>query len=76
MERNRQSEAHSLSRDSNGKDLVRTQKEITEPGSLTSWGRWRQGLVRTRQETASDRARRTHSLEMAERGTCQGTEGN
>ena len=43
-----------------------------ERGIRTLWGWQREGLVRTWKET--DRARRTHVLETAERGTCQDTE--
>ena len=44
----------------------------TDRGTLTSWRRKTEGLVRTQKE--SDRPRHTHSLETANRGTCQDTE--
>jgi hypothetical protein len=49
-------------------------KKPTKRGALTNWRRQREGLVRTRKET--DRARHTHFLETAVRGTCQDTESN
>ena len=48
-------------------------RKPTDRGVLTNWRRQREGLVRTLKE--SDRPRRTHLLETAERGTCQDTEG-
>ena len=70
-ERNRPSDAHSLSRDSRGRDSSGHGKKATEKRALTSWRRQREGFVRTRKET--DRMTRTHFLEMAEGGTCQDT---
>ena len=43
-------------------------------GTLTPWRRQMDGLVR--EQTETDRAKRTHFLEMAEGGTCQDTEKN
>ena len=54
------------------RDLSGHRKKLTERGALTSWRWQREGLVRTQKET--DRARRTHILEMVERGTCHDTE--
>ena len=73
-ERNRLSEENSRSEDSRGRDLSRHGKKNIEGGALTDWRRQRDRLVRTRKET--DRARHTHCLETAERGTCQDTERN
>ena len=47
-------------------------KKQSERGALTVCRRQREGLVRTRKEI--DRPRRTHILETAEGGTCQGKE--
>ena len=74
MERNRQSEAHSLSGDGRGRDLLGHGKKSTEGGTLTPWRRWRERLVRTRKEV--NRVRDTHLLDTAEGGTCQDTERN
>ena len=52
--------------------LVRTKKKPTDQGTLTFWRRQRERLVRTRKKI--DRARRTHFLGTAERGTYQDTE--
>ena len=46
----------------------------TERCALTSWRRYREGLVRTRKQT--DRATRTHFLETASGEACQDTERN
>ena len=73
-ERNRPTEAHSQTGDGRGKDLSGHGKKLTDRGGLTSWRRQREGLVRTRKET--NRLRRTHILETAERGTCQDIERN
>ena len=73
-ERNRQSKAHSPTGGGRGRDLSEHGKDQTEQGALTPWRRQREGFVRTRKET--DRARGTHRLETAERGTCQDTERN
>ena len=73
-ERNRPTEAHSLTGDGRERDLSGHRKKPTNRGTLTFW-RWRrEGPVRTRKET--DRPRRTHQLETAEEGTCQDTETN
>ena len=73
-ERNRPTEAHSLSGDGRERDLSGHGKKQTDRGALTNCRRQREGLVRTRKET--DRPRRTHILilETAEEGTCQDTE--
>ena len=55
-------------------DLSGHKKKSTKRGELTSWRRQREGLVRTQKET--NRARGTHFLETAERGTCQDTKRN
>ena len=73
-ERNRQRKAHSLSGDGRGRDLSGHRKHQTERGTLTSWRRHREGLVRKQKE--NDQARRTHQLEKASRGTCQDMERN
>ena len=67
---------HSLSGDGRGRVLSGHGKKSTEQpqGALTNWRRQREGLVRTRKKV--DRARGTHSLETAERGTCQVKERN
>ena len=73
-ERNRPSEWHSQTEDSRGRDLSGHRKNPTERRALTSWRRQREGLVRTPKEI--DRARGTHKLKTAERGTCQDAERN
>ena len=71
MERNRPSVGHSRPGDSRERDLSGHRSKPTKQGALTSWRQQREGLVRTQKET--DRARCTHCLETAERGTYQGT---
>ena len=73
-ERNRPVKAHSHPGDSIGRNSSGHRKKPTEQGALTFWKRHREGLIRTQKET--DRARRTHQLEMASRGTRQDTEIN
>ena len=73
-ERNRPNERHSPTGDSIGRDLSGHGKKPTERGTLTLWGRQREGLLRTRKET--NRAMRTHVLETAEGGICQDTDRN
>ena len=73
-ERNRPSRVHSRPGDSRGRDLSGHRKKPTEQGTLTSWRRQTDGLVRTRKET--DRTGPTHVLERAVGGTCQDTETN
>ena len=73
-ERTRPTKAHSHTGDGKGRGLSGHAKKSTERGALTNWRRQRKGLVRTRKET--DRARRTHVLETAERGIFQDTERN
>jgi hypothetical protein len=55
-----------------GRELSGHGKNPTDRGALTSWRRQREEPVRTRK--GPDRPRRTHFLETAEGGTCQGTE--
>ena len=74
METNRLTEVHSLPGDGRGRCLSGYGKRSTDPGALTSWGRQREVLVRTRNEI--DRLRCTHQLEIAEGRTCQDTERN
>ena len=71
-ERDRPTEAHSPTGDGRGSDLSGHRKKSTDRGALTSWRRQTEGLVRTQKEI--DRPRRTHFLETASGGTCQGTE--
>ena len=71
---NRPTEAHSHSGDDRGRDLSGQGKKPTGRGALTNWRRQREGLVRTQKGT--NRPRRTHTLQMAEGGTCQVTERN
>ena len=54
--------------------FVRTQEENDREGALTPWRRQREELVRALKE--SHRERGAHSLEMADRRTCQDTERN
>ena len=68
-ERNRACDAHSLAGNGRGRDLSKHGKELTQQRALTCWRRQREGLVRTCKQL--DRAKHTHSLEMAEEGTCQ-----
>ena len=74
MERNRPSEAHSLSGDDRGRNLSEHGKKLTERGALTSWRRQREGFIRTQKET--ERARHTHKLKTAQGETCQDMERN
>ena len=71
---NRQTEVHSRTGDSRARNLSGHARKPTNRGALTNWRWQREGLVRTCKET--DRLRHTHSLETAERGTCQDTQGN
>ena len=71
---NRPTEGRSPTGDDRARDLSGHEKKATERGALTSWRWQRKGLIRTWKE--SDRARRTHFLEMAEGRTCQDTEIN
>ena len=73
-ERNQPSKVHSPTGDSRGRDLSGHGKKPTEQGTLTCWSRQREGLVGTWKEI--DQARRTHSLETVEGGTCQDNERN
>jgi hypothetical protein len=73
-ERNRQSDAHSQTGDSRGRDLSEYGKKPTERGELTPWRWQREGFLRTCKEI--NRVRGTHFLEKAEGGTCQDTERN
>jgi hypothetical protein len=73
-EKNRQSEGHSLAKDSRGRNLSGHGKKYTEEGALTSWRQQRDGLVRTQKEI--DQARCTYLLETEGGGTCQDTERN
>ena len=66
-QQNRPTETHSPTGD-RGRDLSGHATKPTDRGALTSWGRQREGLVRTHKET--NRPRCTHSLETAEGGTC------
>ena len=74
--RNCLTEAHSLSGDGRGRDLLGQENRPTDRGALTneSWIRKRKQLVRTRKQT--DRSRCTHVrvLDTAEEGTCQDKE--
>ena len=63
--RNRSTEAHSQTGDGRGRNLLGLGKKPTDRGALTTWRQQMEGLVRTRKET--DRPRRTHQLEAAER---------
>ena len=74
MDRNRSGGAYSHSEDNRGRDRSGHGKKRTERSALTSWGRQREGLVRTRKET--DQARHTHNLETAGGQICQDTERN
>ena len=56
---------HSLPRDRASQDKSGRVKKPTERSALTNWRPHREGHVRTRKET--DRARRTHLLEIAQR---------
>ena len=67
-ERNRPSELDLLPGDGRGRDLSEQGKKQTRRGTLTSWTRQRDELVRAQKET--ERARHTHKLETAEVGTC------
>ena len=69
IERDRPTESHPHPGDGRGRDLSGHRKKSLERGALTSWRRQREGLVKTQKDT--DRAMRTHQLEMAEGGTCQ-----
>ena len=61
---------HRLEMESEG--LVRTRKESSERGVLTSWRQQRVGIVRTQKESV--RVRHTHFLETTEGSARQGTE--
>ena len=54
--------------------MSRHRKKLTEQVALTPWRWQREGLVKTWKKI--DQARGTHSLEIAEGGTCQDTEKN
>ena len=71
MERNRPSEAYSLSGDGRGRDLSGHGRKPTNRGALTLWRRRREGLVKTRKEI--NRPRHTYLLEEVEGVTCQDT---
>ena len=73
-ERSWRGEAHSRPGDGRGRDLLGHENKPTDRDTLTFWRQQREGLVRTRKKT--DRSRRTHFLETAERGTCQDLETN
>ena len=68
----RPTEAHSLSGDGRQSDLSGHRINKTNRGPLTSWRRQTERLVRTPKEF--DQPRPTHSLETADRATCQDTE--
>ena len=76
MERNRQNEAHLQTGDRTGRDKSGTRRETNRARqcTLTVWEAHREGQVRTGKET--DRARRTHFLGIAKKGTSQDTEKN
>ena len=63
------SDGHSHSGNGIGRDKSGHGKNITERGRPTFWRRYRNAQVRTIKE--SDRARGTHELETASRGTTQ-----
>ena len=65
-------EAHSLPGDDRQRNLSGHRNNPTDRGPLTNWRRQTEGLVRTPKR--SDQARPTHSLETADRATCQDTE--
>ena len=67
----RPTEAHSHSGDGRQSDLSEHRNNPTDRGPLTSWRRQTERLVRTSKQ--SDRPRPTHSLETADRVTCQDT---
>ena len=71
---NQLNEVHPPTGDGRGRNLSGHAKKPTDHGTLTSWRQQREGYFRTQKET--DRARRTHSLETTEGGTCQDTERN
>ena len=73
-ERNRPSNAHSPTGDHTGRDKSGHGKKSTERRALTLWRPHRERQVRTRKET--DRAMRTHFLEIAQGETSQETERN
>ena len=66
--------AHSPTGDGRGGHLSGHGKKQTDQRALTNWRRQSEAVVRKSKET--DRPTRTHSLGMAERGTCQDTERN
>ena len=68
----RPTEAHSLPGNGRQSDLSGRRNNPTNRGSLTSWRRQTERLVRTLKQ--SDRPRPTHLLETADRATCQHTE--
>ena len=67
-ERNRPSDAYSLSGDGGWWGLSGYEKKPTERGALTSWRGQRERPVRTQKET--DQARRTHDLGTTEGRAC------
>ena len=69
-ERNQPSKVHSRPGNSGGRDSSGHRKNPTDRGTLTSWRRQREGLVRTWKET--NQRRHTHSLETAEGGSRSG----
>ena len=71
-ERIQLSEGHSRTGDRIRSDISGRGKDPTEWGALTSWRRYREDQVRTR--NGSDRARGTHILETASGGTSQNME--
>jgi hypothetical protein len=67
------SDGHSHSVNGIGRDKSEHGKNTTERKRPTFWGRYRKAQVRTMKET--DRARGTHELETASRGTTQDRKG-
>ena len=57
-----------------GRDLSGHRKKLANRGTLTNWGRQREGLIRIQNETGQ--TRHTHQLKTAEGGTCQDMERN
>ena len=68
----RPSEEHSQAGNGIETDMSGHRKDHTERGALTAWKRYRDGQIRIQKE--SDRARGTHMLETASKGTSQDTE--
>ena len=71
-ERKQPRKGHSLPGDHRRRDLSGHRKKVTKQGTLTSWRRQREGLVRTQKE--SKQARGTHFLETTKGGPCQDME--